>query len=235
MKKNSKRLCRVMSLMIIMGTLGVPGCASYRVYTSLGLSNQPVPRPNNQVYRIAAVHFLTPTNVTGASDSDFGTYKMPEDALQEKLMTTALSTYPNAFSADAEAIPLDICITRVSHEGNIGADACVSCITLTILPIRTGDITGYTVQTSRLGERQPLSLVEFHREDMGWMSLLPTGWIPVPGGKGTWATGMDKGNELTQELMLKSCVEAIATALRRSGNTPPPLPVVVPTTKSKEP
>ena len=47
------------------------------------------------------------------------------------------------------------------------------------------------------------------------MSILPTGWIPVPGGKGERAWGMDSAIEKGGQLTLSACVEAIVTAIRR--------------------
>ncbi len=127
------------------------------------------------------MQFLTPTNVTGASDCDFGDFKIKDADLQDKLIATALQCYPAVFSTNAAVSPLDVCITRVAHTGDIGADACVSCLTLTILPVRTSDKNTYAVQAKLQGEKTSLSVVEFDREDLSWMSCLPTGWIPVPG------------------------------------------------------
>ena len=221
MKRSYVRQAVVMGFAGIMGMGGVAGCASSRVHTSLTISGEPVPRPNDAVYRIAAVQFLTPTNVTGATDCDFGEYKIKESDLQTKLMDTACAAYPKVFSTNAAAVPLEVCITRTAHEGIIGADACVSCLTLTIVPLRTGNKTSYTVRIKFPGEQPAPALVEFAREDIGWLSWLPTGLLPVPGGKGQRATGMEGETKLTQQLMLRSCVEAIAVALRRPGNTAP--------------
>ena len=212
----NKRGYQWLGLLALVCVGGLTGCTSARVHTTLAISGETVPQPNGAVYRIAAVEFLTPTNVTGATDCDFGEYKIKESDLRDKLNAMAVSCYPKVFSTDAAARPLAICITRVAHEGDVGADACVSCLTLTIVPLRSSDKTSYTVQTKLQGEQNILSLVEFDREDLSWMSCLPTGWIPVPGGKGDRVTGMDEGSKLTQNLMLKSCVEAIAVALRRT-------------------
>ena len=123
MKRSYVRQAVVMGFAGIMGMGGVAGCASSRVHTSLTISGEPVPRPNDAVYRIAAVQFLTPTNVTGATDCDFGEYKIKESDLQAKLMDTACAAYPQVFSTNAAAVPLEVCITRTAHEGIIGADA----------------------------------------------------------------------------------------------------------------
>ncbi|MCX7009845.1 MAG: hypothetical protein NTY53_21825 [Kiritimatiellaeota bacterium] len=211
----------LLGLLVLACLGGLTGCTSARVHTTLAISGEAVPQSNGAVYRIAVVEFLTPTNVTGASDCDFGEFKMKESDLRDKLSATALASYPKVFATNAAALPLEVRITRSAHTGDAGADACLSCVTLTIVPLRSSDKTSYTVQTKLQGEQKILSLVEFDREDLSWMSCLPTGWIPVPGGKGTRVTGMESGAKLTQDLMLKACVEAIAMALRRSSSVRP--------------
>lgn len=72
----------------------------------------------------------------------------------------------------------------------------------------------YRVATS-LQPKKPAAPISFSRENTSWMSILPTGWIPVPGGKGERAWGMASAIQKGCDLTLSSCVEAIVTAIRR--------------------
>ena len=56
--------------------------------------------------------------------------------------------------------------------------------------------------------------VTFTRQETGWMSILPTGWIPVPG-SGTFAWGTDGGLKLCEDYTLSVTVESIVKALKR--------------------
>ena len=113
---------------------------------------------------------------------------------------------------------MEVTITRAANELDVGGEVCVSCLTLTILPLRITDKTDYSVQVQPF-ERPVIEAlaapVSFSREDTSWASILPTGWIPVPGGKGLWAWGMNSAIQKAGDLTLGSCAEAMAMAIRR--------------------
>ena len=194
------------------------GCASYRVDTSLQPKKPAAPMPKDVEFRIASVKFVTPTNVSSGGLPDFGTYQPGADEIRNRLMATAKKLYPKVFSEGADAVPVDVTVTRSANATELGGEACASCLTLTILPLRSTDKTDYTVQVQVLKGAPSEKLaapISFSREDTSWMSILPTGWIPVPGGKGERAWGMDSAIEKGGQLTLSACVEAIVTAIRR--------------------
>ena len=93
----------------------------------------------------------------------------------------------------------------------------MSCLTLTILPLRSKERNSFAVEVKVQDEALTKALaggVTFTRQETGWMSIIPTGWIPVPG-SGTFAWGTDGGLKLCQEYTLSATVEAIVKALKR--------------------
>jgi hypothetical protein len=194
------------------------GCVSYRVDTSLRSKEPAAPLSADVKFSIAAVQFVTPTNVPTSGLADFGTYQPGEQELRGKLADMARKTYPDLFPETPDAIPLNVKITRSSSSSELGGEACASCLTLSILPLRSTEKTEYTVQVQVKDGAVIEKLaapVTFAREDTSWMSILPTGWIPVPGGKGERAWGMTSALEKGGNLTLMSTVEATVTAIRR--------------------
>jgi hypothetical protein len=203
--------CALMALL-------VSGCASYRVDSSLPPRQPSVKMPANEQFRISAVHFIAPTNVPAGGLPDFGSYQPSSEELRKRLMVSATSAYPNVFAEDAGSIPIEVTITRSANTTELGGEVCASCLTLTILPLRSKDKTDYTVQVQVKegpASEKLAAPVSFSREDTSWMSILPTGWIPVPGGKGARAWGLDSAIQKGGDLTLSSCVEAMVTAIRR--------------------
>ena len=203
--------CMLMSLF-------VAGCASYRVDTSLQPKKPAAPMPADVQFRIAVVKFVTPTNVSSGGLSPFGSYQPGNEEIRNKLMASAKKAYPKVFSEAPNAVPVEVTITRSANATELGGEVCASCLTLTILPLRSMDKTEYTVQVQVKegpASEKLAAPITFSREDTSWMSILPTGWIPVPGGKGTRAWGMDSAIQKGGDLTLSSCVEAIVTAIRR--------------------
>jgi hypothetical protein len=202
----------------ILMSLFVAGCASYRVATSLQPKKPAAPMPADVQFRIAAVNYVTPTNVPSGGLPAFGSYQPGNEEIRNKLMASAMKAYPKVFSEEPDAIPFEVTITRSANTTELGGEVCASCLTLTILPLRSMDKTEYTVQVQvREGpaSEKLAAPVSFSRDDTWWLSILPTGWIPVPGGKGARAWGMDSAIQKGGDLTLSSCVEAIVTAIRR--------------------
>ncbi len=194
------------------------GCASYRVDSSLQPGRPAAKMPSAEHFRVTAVHFVVPTNVPGGGLPDFGVRQPSEEELRKRLMNTATNAYPAVFCDDEGAIPVEVTITRSASKTDMGGEACVSCLTLTILPLRSTDKTDYTIQVQVKdgpASEKLAAPITFSREDTSWMSILPTGWIPVPGGKGERALGLDSAIRKGGELTLSSCVEAMVMAIRR--------------------
>lgn len=208
----------------VVGVLAVAvlfaGCSSSRVMTTMDTARKPVPVPDGTTFNIVKVSFVAPTNVPSGGSPDFGVHQPGEAELRSKLMTAARGAYPRLFSEKEDAIPVEVSITRTGYEDKSGGIICVGCLTLTILPMRTSDKTDYAVQVkvddAGAGARVAAP-VEFSREETTWLSLFPTGWIPVPGGRGDRAWGTDSMLQMTGDKMIKSVAEAVATALRRPG------------------
>lgn len=214
---NSRVLVVRLTACILM-SLFVAGCASYRVGTSLQSKKPAAPMPADVQFRVAAVQFVTPTNVPGGGLPAFGSYQPTGEEVRNRLMISAMKAYSEVFSEEPEAIPLEVTITRSANTTDLGGEACASCLTLTILPLRSMDKTDYTVQVQVMegpASEKLAAPITFSREDTSWMSILPTGWIPVPGGKGARAWGLDSAIQKGGDLTLASCVEAIVTAIRR--------------------
>ena len=196
----------------------VAGCASYRLGTSLQPRKPAAPMPADAQFRIAVVDFVTPTNVPGGGLSDFGSHQPSNEEIRNKLMASAKKLYPKVFSEEPETIPVEVTITRSAKTTEWGGEAGAACLTLSIIPARSIDKTDYTVQvrTKEGSASEKLAApISFSREDTWWMSILPTGWIPVPGGKGVRAWGKESATQKGGDLTLLSCVEAIVTAIRR--------------------
>jgi hypothetical protein len=194
------------------------GCASYRMDTSLQPRKPAAPMPADVQFRIAAVNFVTPTNVPSGGLADFGSNQPSNEEIRNKLMASAKKVYPKVFSEKPDTIPVEVTITRSANTTEWGGEACAACLTLTIIPARSRDKTEYTVQVQAMEgpvSEKLAAPISFSREDTWWMSILPTGLIPVPGGKGVRAWGKDGAVQKGGDLTLLSCVEAIVTAIRR--------------------
>ena len=213
---NSRVVVRLTACLLML--LFAAGCASYRVDTSLQPKKPAAPMPADVQFRVAAVKFVTPTNVPSGGLPAFGSYQPGNEEIRNKLMMVAMKAHPKVFSEEPAAIPLEVTVTRSANTTELGGEVCASCLTLTILPLRSMDKTDYTVQVQVMEGPASEKLgapISFSREDTSWMSILPTGWIPVPGGKGARAWGMDSAIQKGGDLTLSSCVEAIVTAIRR--------------------
>lgn len=203
--------------LLLLGTLAglAGGCTSYRVNTSLVLS-KPAPVAQSETkYAIRTVQYVSPTNINSGTLPAFGVYDPTPEAMPAKMMASACQSRPDIFSADAGAVPVEITVTKVACDCTIGAESCVSCLTLTLIPLITKDKTDYTVEVKIVdpaGARVSLPIA-FSFEQVSWISAWPTGWIPVPGGKGPRAWGTDSALQKTGDMMIGACVEAAATAL----------------------
>jgi hypothetical protein len=192
------------------------GCASYRVNTSLVPSKPaPVAQPETK-YTITAVQYVSPTNITSGSLPAFGVYDSSPAVFPAKMMAAACRARPDIFSADAGAVPVEVTVTKVACDLTISGKDCVSCCTFTIFPLTSADKTDYTVEVTvqdpTAGPRKSLPIT-FSFEQRNWISFLPIGWIPVPGGKGTRVWGTESALKKTGDMMFDSCVEAAARAL----------------------
>lgn len=193
------------------------GCASYRIHTTLAPTGKPLP-PGAARFNLTEVRYVVPTNGTETGLSPFSRYSIPGTSLRADLMAQAVVAYPDVFSSAPDAIPLQVIITCVRNETEAGASACVSCLTLTLLPLRTRDADTYAVVT-QCGiepiDQALLRPVTFQRTDVSWLSVFPTGWLPVPAGEGDRVVGMDGAIEKVKDVTLKACVEAVVIHLRR--------------------
>ena len=222
-------LC-ALPLVLSLGT----GCASYRIDVSLKPGKPPADAAAATKYNLQTVRFVASTNAPPEGMPDFGVYQISDAQLQTNLMAAALRTRPDLFADGPDAVPLEVTVTRAANESSMGADGCVSCLTLTIIPLRTTDKTGYTVEVTRPDPAGPRisAPVSFTRDETSWLSILPGGWIPVPGGSGERAWGTDSASQKTGEKMIAACIEAVVRALDRTEpsawRTPPPPPPPAP-------
>jgi hypothetical protein len=195
------------------------GCSSYRINTDLSPAKTPVPIAEAMKFHIVEAHYVVSTNTTESGLSPFGVMNITPEDLQRRLMSSAVLAYPRVFSRAEDAVPLSVTITREEDQSDMNpAAACVSCLTLTILPLRTTDTIGMTVQVSSPDERVPAPVarpVVFRRTEITSLSMFPTGWIPVMGGEGERILGADAALQKGGELTLNAVVEAVAVALRR--------------------
>jgi hypothetical protein len=197
--------------------LVLTGCASYRINTSLKPSGAPV--PGAAQFNLTDVRYVVLTNVTESGLSPFTTYRITGQSLGDDLMAAAMATYPETFSTAPDAIPLQVTITCLGNASEMGpGGACVSCLTLTIYPMRSSDEDTYSVETRCEIESVNEKLAQpttFKRTDVSWLSITPTGWIPVPAKEGDRVLGMDGAIAKVKSTTLKACVEAVAISLRR--------------------
>jgi hypothetical protein len=195
------------------------GCSSYRINTDLSPAKTPVPIAETMKFHITEARYVISTNTTESGLAPFGVMNIAPEELQRRLMASAVLAYPRVFSRAEDAVPLSVTITREEDQSDINpAGACVSCLTLTILPLRTADTIGFTVQVSSPDERVPAAVarpVVFQRTEIMSLSMFPTGWIPVVGGEGERIMGTDAALRKGGELTLNAVVEAVAVALRR--------------------
>ncbi|MBP7274610.1 MAG: hypothetical protein KBA51_00220 [Kiritimatiellae bacterium] len=195
------------------------GCTSYRIDNTLK-PGTPADRTGQPRYFIESAELMISTNAADEGLIDFGVYDIGRDELTKLLNAESARTRPDVFSTSPDAVPAQVKITRSSHEDSMGMEGCVSCLTLTILPLRSETKTGYDVEvTIPAGAENAMTSapVSFTRHETFWMSILPFGWIPVPGGSGERVLGDNKGIELRRKQMLGASVEATAIALTRSG------------------
>lgn len=219
MQNKSKTWVRRVGWVLPWAAIGLAGCSSYRIATSLQPSGQPVPAAESVRFRLSEVRYATATNVTASGLSPFSTYTYSGASLREDLMAAAVAVYPKVFSADASALPLEVsiqCVTNTTAMGELAA--CASCVTLTVVPIRHSEQDLFRVETTSgipAVDARLARPVTFERTDVGWLSLLPTGWIPVPAPGGEPARGTDRALVRAKDATLKACVEAIVIGLRR--------------------
>ncbi|MBM4149446.1 MAG: hypothetical protein FJ224_10435 [Lentisphaerae bacterium] len=205
---------------------GSAGCASYSVTSSA--KKEPIRQPAaaDVKFRIAEVVIVAPTNMpvsivfTGPTNTHVSI--PPAEAawadpalLRGKLSEAARERYPWLFANAADAVPVRVSLRRVKRDSNAGADACLSCLTLTIIPMRSWDETLYRVDVAPLSEKTivGLSPSEFRIDEMSWMSIVPTGWIPVPDRHGERAWTQDGAEKNAESVMIRSCVDTIAWIL----------------------
>ncbi|MFO7536129.1 MAG: hypothetical protein R6X19_10705 [Kiritimatiellia bacterium] len=217
--KNAARILlnSVVALGAFLMAWGLTGCASYRIHSTLAPSGAPVPGATR--FNLVDVQYAVPTNVTESALSPFNLYPITHASLTDDLMAVAVATYPAIFSTDPGSIPLRVTINCVNNQTEQDeATTCVSCLTLTILPLRTVDRDTYSVETrsgSEAIDKDLLRPVDFTRTDVSWLSITPTGWIPVPGGEGERVLGMDGAIVKVKDTTFKACVEAVVVSLRR--------------------
>ena len=207
----------VSGLAVPLAAAVLSGCASYRINTTLKPSGLPVSAPVQ--FNLADVRYVLPTNIADMAISPFNANPVTHAALRDDLMGVAMAAYPKTFSTASEAIPLSVTITCVENKSDMNEGAtCVSCITLTIIPMMSDETGTYSVETRCGSESINQTLarpVSFKRTDVSWLSITPTGWIPVPAGQGDRVLGMDGAIAKAKESTLKACVEAVAANLRR--------------------
>lgn len=209
---------RLLAVFCLVTALVATGCSSYRIAMTPEARTGASGASSTAKFKIASVQLVTPTNVVTTGMPAFGVYAMTDQELQSKLMDAGVKYYPNIFEDRANAIPLDVVVTRTGSESSIGGDACVSCLTLTILlPLRSKDRNNFSVEVKTADAGLTKSLAggsSFTRQETGWMSIIPTGWIPVPG-SGTFAWGSSGGLKLCEEYTLSATVDAVVKALKR--------------------
>ena len=214
-----EEIVRLLSAAVLSGyVLSMSACCStHTLRCSPEAKRIDVNVPEQAKFNISQVQYLSPTNVPGGGAFiKFGVMYLNEEDLRGSVVKTAVETYPRLFTTDSNAIPLQVSITRSAFTNNVGADLCVSCLTLTIFPLPVNESTEYTIQvkTEKADINRLLSRpVVFTSDDVGRMSCFPTGWIPVPSAKGekTWSST----DAVSKKMMLDNCVHAIATALQR--------------------
>lgn len=222
---------RVRGLAMIGLAAAVSGCASYRIETT-PIPGKPAAQTQGPKYTIAAATLSAVTNVGAGGIPDFGVVAISNAELTVKLAGAAVKLRPDVFSRDPGAVPVEVAVTRTAYDSSIGVGGCVSCITLTIYPLRTSGETVYTVEVTRpdpTAGPQTSAPVSLTRRETSWLSILPGAWIPVPGGSGERSWGTDSAIQKTGEKMLAACVEAAAQALirrepsawRKAGEPPP--------------
>jgi len=209
--------CRLPAVLCLLVALTATGCSSYRIAMTPEARTSASSASSTVKFKIASAQLVTPTNVLATGMPAYGVYSLSDQELQAKLMESAVKYYPNIFEDRASSIPLDVVVTRTGSESSIGGDACVSCLTLTILPLRSKERNSFAVEVKAKDDAVTKALaggVTFTRQETGWMSIIPTGWIPVPG-SGTFAWGTDGGLKLCEEYTLSATVDAIVKALKR--------------------
>jgi hypothetical protein len=195
------------------------GCASYRIMSTLEPSKMPIPAPAGVKFTLAEVTYLAPTNMPDSGFAPFGILFISDGTLRTNLMAAAVAAYPGTFSDKPGSSPLKVAITHADNQTDMNAPyTCVSCLTLTILPTYSVDRNDYQVAVTSGKEKADVILsrpLTFTRADAGWISILPTGWIPVPASQGARAWGVDSAAKKVGTATLNGTVEAIALRLRQ--------------------
>ncbi|MCX6998595.1 MAG: hypothetical protein NTV49_16305 [Kiritimatiellaeota bacterium] len=212
-------------LVFLFTAVFLTGCASYRINATLKPTGAPVPGATQ--FNLTDVRYVVLTNVSESGLSPFPDYQMTGKGqfadlmavVGSNLMAEAVAAYPKTFSTAPSALPLQVTITCVNNETAMNTAAiCGSCITLTIVPLHSSDEKTYLVAT-RCGiesvNQRLAQPVTFKIKDVNWLSITPTGWIPVPADKGERVLGTDGAIKMVNDATLKACVEAVVGQLRR--------------------
>lgn len=214
--------------------LWLTGCTSYRFTTTLPTQGKPVPSLEPVRFNIASVSFVTNAVPSGAINT-FGSLSVTDHELCGRLMSTAQQCYPALFTRDADAVPLRVLVEKTASSRSMGVDGCVSCLTLTIIPLRETRVDEFRIQVAcedsafagPTVDKPDLmkavgAPVQFTRKDMGWLSFFPLGLIPFPGHsdvRRVVGVGDEAVHRASGKLTLQSCVEAIVQSLRRVDKT----------------
>lgn len=203
------------------------GCISQRSITTLQETPGAATTLAGMKFRVGALEGSGPGVTTTAE-------------LQQGLMTT----HPELFSNDLDAIPLLVRLKSETDQQIVGA--VITGLTLGIIPLPAH--SGFRMEVgvtpwSGNGAILPESMISYVRRDHGWLTIFtPLGLIPIPGrsdiprmtGLAMNEAGMTeyakKQGALSYESLHKATISALAnmdqTALRNYWNARQALPVV---------
>ena len=219
------------------------GCMSaYRLTSNMGISGK-VPQTGGAKFNIVSVGFVNPTNVPNSELPTFGDATLesgfdyrsmeqkqpdgttatvlmpvPNQKHQALLMAAAQKSYPQLFSAEPGAIPIKVTVTRAGYKSETPGHPCISCLTLTIVPMHDQGKTDYTVTTASGDETIDKLLaapVSFSRTSFSSSScFIPAAWQPVSGTTAPKITA-ETATQVAGQLTIDGCVESIVKAIQR--------------------
>lgn len=220
-----KTLLKIALLIIL---LTHTACASKKFSTSLVLPEMTVLK-NSAQFRIASVTPLEPNQffITGYTENEYWSQKVKNsgrmDQLTADLQHTACRLYPEIFSADPSAVPLDVTVITRAYENTSVLSSFTAAVSWglfgIILPLPLGFSCDYTLVVTgpNTGVHQEAA---FRNRLSSWISFpSPLALLPVPGRAGKRACGIFpyqsryySGKQFTLECFVAGIVKAINQA-----------------------
>ncbi|MFO7535874.1 MAG: hypothetical protein R6X19_09375 [Kiritimatiellia bacterium] len=224
-------------LFVLMAGLGACGCISSRLTTNLKPQAER-PKPiKNMRFNVVSVGFddttseagmmapFASTNAPGTEENDGFTWT--PDQWKTEIMRIGVERYPEIFSLQPAARPIDVSIkaqVNSSIRAMVAMELGTLCVLGGVLPLPVRIIGDFDVTTSLVSDEglaTPLCSIQFQRRDVSWITVFtPLGLLPIPGKSdkrqtiGLW--NISQPPTTTYQMTVDSCLEAVVLAINEA-------------------